>query len=100
VPLGMGGLIVLENSHKLEELKATYGTFDVDKVCTNRPDGEPERSWEGSFGWYSDDAFKVQDELGGRWLTYDFKMGDLLVFSMYTMHGSLDNHTDRIRLST
>ena len=27
-------------------------------------------------------------------------MGDLLVFSMFTMHASTDNHTRRIRLSS
>ncbi len=100
VPWGMGGLIVLENSHRHEELKATYGRFDVDAVCTNREGGEPERTWEGEFGWYSSDAFKVQRELGGRWLSAEYAMGDVLVFSMYTMHASLDNHTDRFRLST
>ena len=29
-----------------------------------------------------------------------FRMGDLLVFSMFTVHASLDNQTNRIRLSS
>ena len=35
-----------------------------------------------------------------RWLTTDYQLGDLLVFGMYTMHASMDNHTNRLRLST
>ena len=35
-----------------------------------------------------------------RWLTTDYRAGDLLVFSMYTTHCSLDNTSDRIRLSS
>ena len=42
----------------------------------------------------------TRHELGGRWLTADYCMGDLLVFSMYTMHASTDNHTAQIRLSS
>jgi len=38
--------------------------------------------------------------VGGRWLTSQYRAGDLLVFSMYTVHASLDNHSDRIRLSS
>lgn len=100
VPFEMGGLMILEHSHRHEELKATYGQYDVDKVCTNREDGQPPKHWSGSFGAYDDDAFAVQEELGGRFLSAEYKAGDLLVFSMYTMHCSLDNHTNRFRLST
>ena len=35
VPLGMGGLMILEGSHLREELKATYGQTDVDVYCEN-----------------------------------------------------------------
>ncbi|MBM3281064.1 MAG: phytanoyl-CoA dioxygenase family protein, partial [Candidatus Handelsmanbacteria bacterium] len=35
-----------------------------------------------------------------RWLSAEYQMGDLLVFSMYTLHASTDNHTDRIRISS
>lgn len=44
---------------------------------------------------------QVQRDLGGRWLTARcFEMGDFLTFSLKTIHGSLDNQSDRIRLST
>ena len=44
---------------------------------------------------------KYRKSLGGKWLTTDFKAGDLLLFTMHTMHCSLDNNSpdNRIRLS-
>jgi hypothetical protein len=38
--------------------------------------------------------------MGGRWLTGEFRAGDLLTFSMYTVHASLDNQSKSIRLSS
>jgi hypothetical protein len=89
-PLSDASLMVLENSHRLEELKATYGQMDVDKKS----------NWKKTGGSYGKDPTAIQKELGCRWLTTDFRAGDLLVFSMYTMHCSLDNRSDRIRLSS
>lgn len=105
IPRQMGGLMILENSHRQEEIKATYGQSDVDAYCTNEPDGAEVDSgqirWQGSgMGSYSSDAVALREQLNGRWLTTDYELGDLLVFSMYTMHASTDNHTDRLRLST
>ena len=51
-------------------------------------------------GSYSTDASAARQELGGRWLTAEYRMGDLLVFGMYTMHASSDNNTNQIRLSS
>ena len=89
-PLSDAALMVLENSHRLEEVKATYGQMDVDKKS----------NWKKTGGQYGKDPAAIQRELGCRWLTTDFRAGDLLVFSMYTMHCSLDNRSDRIRLSS
>jgi hypothetical protein len=117
VPFDNGGLIVLEGSHKLDELRRTYGESDVDKFCENEGDAarivaaaraeqreltSDERSaihWN-STGQYSTDAIATRTELGGRWLTAEYAAGDLLVFSMFTMHASADNQSDRIRLSS
>jgi hypothetical protein len=107
-PLGdidrqLGGLIVLENSHKVDHIREVYSTLDVDTYCENRggatvhsvPDIE---TW---FGQISADPVSLRNELGGRWLTTDFRMGDLLIFSMYTLHASLDNQTESLlRLSS
>ncbi len=105
IPLEMGGLMILENSHRLEAVKADYGQLDVDVYCTNYPDAAEiesgEKQWQNSNGGaYSKDAIATQSEFGRRWLTTEYAMGDLLIFSMYTMHASMDNQTNRIRLST
>ncbi len=105
MPIEMGGLMILENSHRFEEIKADYGSLDVDAYCTNYPDAAEiesgEKLWQNANGGaYSLDAVATQAELGSRWLTTEYAMGDLLMFSMYTMHASMDNQTNRIRLST
>ncbi len=105
IPREMGGLMILENSHRLEKIKASYGQSDVDVYCTNEPEAKEgdseEKRWQGSgMGTYSHDAIALREELDCRWLTTDYKLGDLLVFSMYTMHASMDNLTNRLRLST
>ncbi len=116
VPYEMGGLMILENSHRLETLKGTYGQTDVDLYCENegnakgivrrarsehRPLSSEEREnvrWN-SPGAYSSDAVATREEFGGRWLTTEYEAGDLLVFGMFTMHASSDNRTDCIRIS-
>ena len=102
--LEMGGLMVLENSHLHEKLNQNYGTKDVDKFCSNRrPEGWSEMGGGGNIrgsGVLSFNPAKLRERLGGRWLTTDFAMGDLLIFSMFTVHASLDNKSDRLRFSS
>ncbi|MFP6589624.1 MAG: phytanoyl-CoA dioxygenase family protein [Candidatus Latescibacterota bacterium] len=117
VPLEHGGLIVLEGSHRQQELRRTYGATDVDKYCENEGDAarlvaaareegreltadESQVIHWNSSGQYSNDAIAARRELGGRWLTAEYAAGDLLIFSMYTMHASSDNRSNRIRLSS
>jgi len=96
----MGGLMVLEGSHRLERLKRTYGKKDVDTYCTNLPHAQERAEGKKLFtGQLSKNPVKLRDTLGGRWLTAEFRMGDVLTFGMYTLHCSLDNQSDRIRLS-
>jgi hypothetical protein len=117
VPLEMGGLILLENSHKLADLKATYGSTDVDLYCQNEGDAQAiverakmeqreltseERShihWN-STGAYSSDAIATRAKLGGRWLTAEYDVGDVLIFGMYMMHASADNQSNQYRISS
>lgn len=107
-PLGdvdfeLGGLMVLENSHRNERLKNTYGTRDVDTYCSNKQDADlyaaGTKWWNG---WLSANpvSLRKMKDLGGRWLSAQFRAGDVLVFSMFTVHASLDNHSNRIRLSS
>ena len=105
IDLETGGLIVLEKSHKHERLNKNYGTKDVDKFCTNRRDeGFTKMGGGGNIsdgGWLSRTPAKLRQNLGGRWLTApQFRMGDLLAFSVFTVHASLDNYSNRIRLSS
>jgi hypothetical protein len=53
--------------------------------------------WDGSV---SEDPVELREQLGGRWLTAEYRAGDLLTFSTYTIHASLDNRSERIRLSS
>jgi Phytanoyl-CoA dioxygenase (PhyH) len=102
IPLDVGGLIILENSHRQTELQNTYGQLDVDAMCSNEP-GKNEVEAHGfhESGAIETNPVSLQNRLGGRWLTAEnFKMGDALIFGMDTVHASLDNQTDFIRLST
>ena len=40
------------------------------------------------------------DQYGGQWQTSEFQMGDVIVLGMYTMHGSINNTSNRYRVST
>lgn len=116
VPWAMGGLMVLEHSHRLDQVVSTYGQTDVDAYCEEgnaralveaarnagrelTPEERQQIRWN-STGAYSPDAIEARKQLGGRWLSAEYQMGDLLIFSMYTLHASTDNHTDRIRISS
>ncbi len=103
VPLDLGGLMVLENSHRQSERIRAYLDTDVDSYCENRPKEVAKVKEGGGWshpGWLSTNPVSLQQKLGGRWLTADWKAGDFLTFRMDLVHGSLDNHTDQVRLSS
>ena len=116
IPVKMGGLMMLERSHKNREFVEGYGQTDVDAYCETedadvlvRQARQEDRDLTGaerdrirwnSSGSYSVDAIEVRREFGGRWLTADYRMGDLLVFCMHLLHASHDNQTDELRIST
>lgn len=50
-------------------------------------------------GWFSSDPVETVDQFGGQWQTTEFKMGDVLIFGMFTMHGSLTNVSNRYRIT-
>ncbi|OGG46751.1 MAG: phytanoyl-CoA dioxygenase [Candidatus Handelsmanbacteria bacterium RIFCSPLOWO2_12_FULL_64_10] len=86
VPLEMGPLVALVGSHRFERMRETYGKMDVDR--------------DHVTGSFSNDPAEVMDRHGGQWQTSAFKAGDVLIFGMFTMHGSLNNVSNRFRLST
>jgi hypothetical protein len=104
VPLGdtdlnMGGLMVLEGSHRNEDLRSTYGQRDVDTYCSNRPE-DAAKTATGMNGWLSENPNHIREQLGGRWLTAEYKVGDVVIFCMDLVHGGLDNHSNRLRISS
>lgn len=92
-PLGrvsyeLGGLAILEGSHRsqhLAKLRETYGQMDVDR--------------DNVEGTFSNDPIEMADKFGGRWLTTEFEPGDAIFFGMFTLHASLNNCTNHYRMS-
>jgi hypothetical protein len=104
VPLGdvdfdLGGLMMLEGSHKNKRLRNTYGQKDVDSFCSNHPD-DPARTANGYNGWLSENPAQIRRTLGGRWLVSEYQPGDVVIFCMDIVHGGTDNRSNRLRLSS
>jgi hypothetical protein len=102
VPIKLGGLMVLEGSHRKSALLRNYLSRDVDSYCTNRP-GADKAQISDSFLWdgkLAKDPVSLRKKLGGRWLTAEFAAGDMVTFSVTLVHASLDNQTDEVRLSS
>jgi ectoine hydroxylase-related dioxygenase (phytanoyl-CoA dioxygenase family) len=83
IPIEMGGLALCLGSQNFEKLKTTYGQSDYEKVS----------------GWFSSDFGEIINKFGGQWATTHFQAGDIIIFGMFMMHGSLTNKTDRYRMS-
>lgn len=103
-PMELGGLMILEGSHRQSDRLKNYLARDVDAYCTNAPDaGEIEagtKLWQDWDGRLSSNPVSLREKFGGRWLTTNYEMGDVLIFTMATVHASLDNQTNRYRFST
>ncbi len=104
VSLELGGLMLLEGSHRLTEKLQKYLHRDVDEYCTNRADAAQiesgEKRWQDWDGRLASNPVTLRKNLGGRWLTTEFNAGDMLVFGMAMVHASLDNQTSSFRLSS
>lgn len=86
-PIETGGLTYLERSHALDGLPARLKPM----APTDRPDDD--RPLTHDLRW-------LADQTGRRWLVTDFAAGDLVVHTPDIIHASLDNCSDRMRLST
>jgi hypothetical protein len=100
IPVSLGGLAILEGGHRHRTVVEDYGSGDVDTYCENL--GEvPTEDHQERVSLLAKDASELRNRLGGRWLTTDFKVGDLLAFGMFTPHVGIDNTSDNlIRLSS
>ncbi len=94
VSLELGGLMLLEKSHMQAERLRKYLAGDVDAFCANRG------PYKKDDGILSKNPVSLREKLGGRWLTAEFAMGDLLTFGMKMVHASLDNRSAAYRLSS
>ena len=101
-PFHVGGLMILENSHRQAGRLQHYLSRDVDEYCSNGPNAEKIKSGELMCEWdgiLSKNPVSLREKLGGRWLTADYRAGDILIFTMRTIHASLDNQSNQVRLS-
>jgi len=99
----LGGLMVLEGSHKRMDLLENYAHRDVDGFCENKP-AQVKKAKEGGWtftGTLSHNPPAVANKFGCRWLTTEFEAGDFITFGMFTVHASLDNRSEnRLRISS
>lgn len=84
--LEMGPLAFCPCSNKLDILRRTYGTADAHNDVTD--------------GHLSRNPLELIDLFDVKWSSTPFRAGDVMIFGMYFLHGSLDNVSDRYRLST
>lgn len=104
IPLEIGGLMIMPGSHRLDRLRK-YFAADVDTYCENQRPRTPQDShgWIGPMGdgKLSENPAILQQRLRLPWLTARvFRPGDVVIFGIHTLHGSLDNHSRHVRLST
>ena len=85
VSLELGGLAVCTGSQNWHKVRDTYGNMDVDR--------------DHIGGDLSTDPVELVEKYGGEWKTTSYKPGDVVIFGMYTAHGSLANQTGKYRLS-
>jgi len=104
IPIDHGALMILEGSHNKRRELEEYLSRDVDTYCSNGANaakierGEMTWEWDGVL---DHDAAELRGRLGGRWLSSEFMMGDVLTFTMGTVHASMDNLSkNKIRLSS
>lgn len=85
VSLDMGPIVFCLGSNRFEKVRATYGQADVDRDLIE--------------GHFSDNPLEIVEKFGGRWATTTFSAGDVIIFSMFVMHASLVNNSNKIRIT-
>lgn len=85
VSLDMGPIVFCIGSNRFDKVRETYGQSDVDRDLIQ--------------GHFSDKPLEVVEKFGGHWATTTFSAGDVIIFSMFLMHASLVNTSDKIRIT-
>ncbi len=85
VSLDMGPIVFCLGSNRFHEVQSTYGQSDVDRDLIE--------------GHFSDKPKEIVEKFGGHWATTTFSTGDVIIFSMYLMHASLVNTSNKIRIT-
>jgi len=96
IPICDGPLMLVEGSNKFLDLVDPMHAQGI------QGDNSPAMAEQAAFeGDWSNDVIAFVRKRQARLLSAEFSAGDLLVFGMDTLHGSLDNHSaiDRTRLS-
>ena len=88
VPVTEGPLVVIEGSNRFDDLIEPVRQIDYES------NDSPQVQLTGN-------AVEFAESRQARLLTTDFQVGDLIIFSMTTLHGTLDNQSQigRARLS-
>ena len=98
LPLSHGPLMILENSHHDNPHTRRYLDMDIEKLGYF----DATRFKHGTFvhgGRYSHRPDRVREEFGTRWLSTDYRMGDVIIFSTRGLHATLDNRSQGFRIS-
>ena len=85
-PMELGTLAVCEKSNHFEDVVRKYGSLDVDITSINNPN-------------LSSSPTEISKKFGGIWKTNDFELGDIIIFSINTLHCSTMNKTNKQRIS-
>lgn len=96
IPLAEGPLMLVESSHRFRDLIGSM--HDKNELVNRSPEAANQVAFDGEW---NQDAIAFTNRRQARLLSADLSVGDLLVFGMNTLHGSLDNHSaiGRVRLS-
>lgn len=65
-------------------LRKTYGLMDMEK-----------QNLEGT-GWFTIDPAEAARFTSSQWQTADYRAGDVIIFTMKTIHMSTTNTTDKV----
>lgn len=100
IPVEMGGLIYLENSHRIgPRLESEYRERSVDLPPEERVSAYNRLMDQG--GWLDRNIDALADKFESRWLVGDYETGDMVVHGPYMIHASTENvdPLKRMRLS-